>query len=407
MNNRKRLLTIGGILAGAVVIAVVMVQLRPDPPRRPPAAEAPLVMVGTAAQGQGPIRVHGSGSVRPRSEIDVAAEVGGKIVEVSPNMQSGGQVRAGEVLLRIDPSDYENRVEQAEAEVAGQRVAVLQAEEEAQIAQSEYERFRERENRRGVAAGEPSPLTLRQPQLDAARASLARAEASLRDARLALERTRVVSPFDGRVRRENVSVGAFVAPGQSLGRIYASDVVEVIVPLSDDDAVLVPNLWSLQAGDDDRSIRATVYNDYGDRRFQWEGYVDRAESALDEQTRTIDIIVRVPDPFRPGTESGDATVGATRGPPLLVGQFAEVEIEGFDPEQYFVAPRRALRPGNEIWAVQPDNTVKIVPVRVLQEIDEQVFVTGDLTDGQPVITAGISIATDGMRVRLNGSGGGG
>ena len=310
MSNRKRFFVIGGILVGALAIAVIMVQLRPDPPRRPPAAEAPLVTVRATAAGQGPIRVYGSGTVRPRSEIDVAPEVGGKIVEVSPNMQSGGQVRAGEMLFRIDPADYENRVEQAEAEVAAQRVAVLQAEEEAEIARAEYERFRERENRRGGAPGEPSPLTLRQPQLDAARAGLARAEASLRDARLALERTRVISPFDGRVRRENVAIGSFVAPGQSLGRIYAADVVEVVVPVSDDDAVLIPNLWSLQAGDDDRSIRATVYNEYGDRRFFWEGYVDRAESALDEQTRTIDIVVRVPEPFRPGREAGTPTVGA-------------------------------------------------------------------------------------------------
>jgi len=400
MSSRERLLVIGGILLGAVAVAALLIALRPDPPRRPDAPDAPLVTVGTARAGDGPIVVSGGGTVRPRAEIDVAAEVGGKIVEVSPNMESGGQVTVGEALLRIDPEDYRNRVEQAGAEVAAQRVAVLQAEEEAEIARAEYERFRNREERRGNRTEEPSPLTLREPQLRAARAGLARAEAALRDAELALERTRIVSPFDGRVRTENVSVGTFVAPGQSLGRIYASDVVEVVVPVMDRDAVLIPNLWELQAGDDDRSVGATVYNAYGEGRFAWDSYVDRAESALDEQTRTIDIVVRVPDPFRPGRPI-DGVAGAVEAPPLLVGQFVDVEIEGFEPERYFVTPRRALNPGNEIWAVRPDSTVRIVPVRVLQEVDERLYVLGDLRADQPVIVSGVSVVTDGMKVRPN------
>ena len=347
MTNRRRLLTMAGIIVGALVIARVMVLLRPEPPRRPPEPDAPIVSVETVVAGSGPILIFGSGTVRPRSEIEVASEVGGKIVAVSPNLQSGGHVSAGEVLVRIDPADYENRVQQAQADVATQGVALLQAEEEAKIARAEYEQFRARERLRGSATTPPSPLALREPQLQAARAALARAEAQLRDAELALSRTEVKSPFDGRVRDEVADVGRFVAPGQALGRIYASDAVEVVVPVSDGDAVLIPNLWSLRAGDGDRSIAVTVTTEYGDRRFSWEGYVDRAETARDEQSRTIDVVVRVSDPFREGRPvEGDSEVGAA--PPLLVGQFAQVAMQGIELEEYFLVPRRALRPGNEV-----------------------------------------------------------
>ncbi len=403
MTKRRRLLTIAGIILGAIVVARVMILLRSEPPRRPPEPESPIVSVETAVAGTGPILVFGSGTVRPRWEIDVAPEVGGKIVAVSPNLQSGGHVSAGEVLARIDPTDYENRVQQAEADVATQRVALLQAEEEANIARAEYEQFRARESRRGNGATPPSPLVLREPQLQAARAALVRAEAQLRDAELALSRTEVTSPFDGRVRNEVADVGRIVAPGQSLGQIYASDAVEVVVPLSDDDAVLIPNLWSLQAGDDDRSIPAAVTIEYGARRFRWEGYVDRAETALDEQSRTIAVVVRVPDPFGSGQAvEVDSETGAA--PPLLVGQFAQVAIDGLELEEYFILPRRALRLGDEVWAIAADGRVQIVAVDVLQETDEQLYVIGDFTDGQLVIVAGTTVATNGMEVRVNDPG---
>ena len=403
MTNSRRLLTMAGIIIGAIVVAQVMIMLRPEPPRRPPEPESPIVSVETVVAGSGPILVFGSGTVRPRWEIDVAPEVGGKIVAVSRNLQSGGHVSAGEVLVRIDPAEYENRVQQAEADVATQRVALLQAEEEANIARAEYEQFRARESRRGNSAAPPSPLVLREPQLLAARAALARAEAQLRDAELALSRTEVTSPFDGRVRNEVADVGRIVAPGQSLGQIYASDAVEVVVALSDDDAALIPNLWSLQAGDDDRSIPAMVTIEYGARRFFWEGYVDRAETALDERSRTIAVVVRVPDPFGAGQAvEVDSETGAA--PPLLVGQFAQVTIEGIELAEYFILPRRALRLGNEVWVIAAGGRVQIVAVDVLQETDDQLYVIGDFTDGQLVIVAGITVATNGMEVRVNDPG---
>ena len=392
-----------GIIIGAIVVAQVMIMLRPEPPRRPPEPESPFVSVGTVVAGFGPILVFGSGTVRPRWEIDLAPEVRGKIVAVSPNLQSGGHVSAGEVLVRIDPAEYENRVQQAEADVATQRVVLLQAEEEANIARAEYEQFRARESSRGNGASPPSPLVLREPQLQAARAALVRAEAQLRDAELALSRTEVRSPFDGRVRNEVADVGRIVAPGQSLGQIYASDAVEVVVALSDDDAALIPNLWSLQAGDDDRSIPATVTIEYGARRFFWEGYVDRAETALDERSRTIAGVVRVPDPFGAGQAvEVDSETGAA--PPLLVGQFAQVAIDGVELAEYFILPRRALRLGDEVWVIAADGRVQIVAVDVLQETDERLYVIGDFTDGQLVIVAGITVATNGMEVRVNDAG---
>ena len=151
--------------------------------------------------------------------------------------------------------------------------------------------------------GRRSPLTLGTP-LEAARAELKRAEALLADARLALSRTRVTAPFDGHVREESVDVGQIVGAGQTVGRLFASAAVEVVVPLSDTEAALIPGLWELKAGDGEQGVQALVAARYGEGKYAWKGYVDRGETSVDELTRTIDVVVRVPDPFSAGIPVG-------------------------------------------------------------------------------------------------------
>ncbi len=403
MTGLRRWLLPVGIVLFAVVVSIVMIQLRPDPPVREPDSRRPFVTTAPAEAREGAIPVYGAGTVRPRAEIGVAAEIGGKVSWVAPAYQSGGRVGAGQVLFRIDDADYRNRVQQARANVAAQQVALLQAEEEARIARAEYEGF-QRRRADGAASAQANPLALREPQLAAARAALARDSATLADAELALARTEVAAPFSGIVRSETVDLGQFVAAGQSVGRLYADDAVEVVVPLSDHDAALIPGLWSLAAGVADARVEVAVSMGYGDAAYRWTGYVDRAEAALDEQTRTIDVVVRVPRPMRGGAVVGGDGEGIAPAdgrdpPPLMVGQFVEVQIDGVAPERYFAVPRAALKTGNEVWALRSGDRVTIVPVRVLQRADDLVYVVGGLQAGQGVIVTGLQVAAEAMTVR--------
>ena len=406
MSNLKSFLIAGGILVGCVIIAVLLVARRPEPERRPLPSRVPFAVTVSVVAGTGPIPVSGAGTVRPRAEIDLAAEVAGRVVWVAESFQSGGKVQEGELLFRIDDADYRTRVEQSRASVAYQEVELLRVTEEARIARSQFDRFNAL--RQGTGSGEEtSPLALWEPQLDAATAALARDKATLAAAELQLARTLVHAPFAGVVLEESVDVGQLVAAGRSVGRMYASDEVEVVVPLTDAGAALVPELWQMEAGGSERDVEARVVATYGDQRYSWEGYVDRAEAALDERTRTIEVIVRVPNPFAPGVPvpagtAGDA--GIQGGPPLLVGKFVEVEIGGMAPGEYVRVERAALRPGNEVWVVR-DGTVHIVPVRILQRSDDEAFLTGELEGGEEAIIGGIQVAIEGMPVRTESGGG--
>ena len=307
---------------------------------------------------------------------------------------------------------------------------MLRVEEEARIARSQYDRFR---HRTGAAPTvDAGPLTLWQPQVEAARAVLHKYRTTIAAAELAMSRTEVRAPFDGVVREESLDVGQFVTAGESVGRLYAYDAVEVAAPVSDGDAALIPGLWNLAAGGADPRTPARAVAEYGGARYFWEGHVDRVETALDEQTRTLEVIVRVPSPFTSGlplaaedgrTEAGTAGAESAPGastrlldfffesgpaagarpepspaPPLLLGMFVDVRIQGIAPDRYFRVRRPALRPGNELWVVR-DGAVAIVPVRVLQRSNDDVYVTGALEAGEPVVVSGLSFATEDMVVR--------
>ncbi len=387
-----------GIIAASIALAVLLISLAPEPERLELPPQMPFVLTGAATASPGAITVFGSGTVRPAREVDISPQVGGRVENVSPALVSGGRVEAGQTLFQIEQADYRYRVEVAMADVAARRVALLEAREQAEIAAEEYGSFSRRQS--DIAAAQPSPLTLRQPQLQAAEAAFVQAEAALAQARLELSRTAVAAPFDGYVRTESVAVGQIVVPRQILGSLFAADAAEVPVALPDDDAALLPALWTLGAGGRPQPAAARVIAEYGGRRFAWSGHVDRAEASVDAQTRTVDVVIRVPEPFAPGSPLDGPVAGGN--PPLLIGGFVDAEIEGIAMADLYRIPRAALQAGNEVWVVN-DGAVAIVPVRVLQRTDDAAYVSGPLADGQSVITGGLQFAAEGMRV-LSGAG---
>ena len=386
------------ILAGSVYLAYYLVSLAPEPESREPPPQIPFVQSARVVAGSGAIPVYGAGTVRPSAEIDIAPLVTGRVTWLDPGFQSGGHVKSGQTILRIEEADYLNRVRQAEADLEARKVALYIAQEEASFARTEFEEYSRQQTEAGSSVGEPGPLALKEPQLKAAQAELNRVEVQIAAAKLALSRTEVRAPFDGYVRGESVDVGQYVTAGQTVGRLFASDAVEVVVPVSDASAALIPGLWKLRAGDSSRRVTTRVTARFDEKVYAWRGYVDRAEVSIDEQTRTIDVIVRVPNPFSAGVPmDGTRRIGST--PPLLVGKFVEVEIRGLAPQSYFRMPRPALQTGNEVWTVREDKKVSIVPVRVLQRVNDEVFVIGDLEDGQLVIVVGVPFVTEGMVVQ--------
>lgn len=386
------------IIGVGVLGLVLLLVFRPRPEAQEPPRRVPFVVTVPADVRSGNLTVHGNGIVRPKSQIVLSSQVAGRVEWVSPAFASGGRFEKGDVLLRIEEADYVNRVDAASAAVAQRQVEVLQWEEEQELAREEYQRLVAREGMDAPDSASLSSLIFREPQLQAAKAALRSAEAQLADARLALGRTRIAAPFDGVVRTKSVDVGQYVAPGQNLGSLYDTDVVEVVVPLTDAEASLVAGLWDAGAGDAETRIPATVHATFGGRTYEWPAYVDRAEGALNEETRTVGVVVRVPDPF----VTADADAG--RRPPLLLGTYASVDIQGAASEAYAVLPRAALRDGDVVYVIEQDTLLVMRPADLLQTIEADVFVRADIAPGDPVVVSPMTIVTDSMIVEVANGG---
>jgi len=383
-----------GVLAAGVAGFVALNVLKPKPAVRAPTKQLPLVRVEPLEFRSGALAVTGNGLVKPRVEVVLAAEVSGRVVFVSPGLVTGGAFAKDEPLLRIDAEPFRAALAQASADRRSAQASL-------RLAEQLLDRTREL-----ISKGFLSRQTLdeRVAARDQAQAALARAEAIERSRRLDLERSVVSAPFDGRVLSEKVDPGDTVQPGKELARIYAADALEIPVSLTDRDMALIADPWARQTGG--RGARAEVRVEYGGTQYRWAGRVDRVEAAVDSGTRTFNVVVAIDAPGARGEAAGTAAQdvpppSAAKAPPLLVGMYATVEIEGRREGRYAVVPRRALRDGSTLWLVGADDKVSIRRVRLLSESENRATVSADaLPDAARVIVSDLKIVTQNMPVRV-------
>ena len=375
----------GVILIAAVAVMTLMVKLKPDVEKQVIVTPPPLVRVLEAAPQNYRYTIRSQGTVSPRTESLLVPEVSGRIVTVSPAFISGGFFEKGDVLLSIDPYDYRQGVVRAEADVARAALALAREKAEAEVARKEWEELGSNE--------EPTPLTLREPQLQDARATLAAAEAALEKARRDLQRTEIRAPYAGRVRTKNGDVGQFVNRGAPLATLYAVDYAEVRLPLPDADLAYFDLPLTYRGGrTTSRSARVTLYAEFAGTRHAWEGTLVRTEGEIDPRSRMVRAIALVADPYGPGKNRDR--------PPLAAGMFVEAEIHGHEVKDVFLVPREALRGEDQVLVVGDDNRMRFRTLEILRKTRDHVIAGGGVTAGEKICISPLQAVTDGMEVRI-------
>jgi RND family efflux transporter MFP subunit len=366
-SKSMRILTIVGILAFAIVGVVLMSSLKSEPPKKERVELDPLVEVIVLEDMTANFEVHSQGTIRPKTETALSAEVSGTIVSISPKFVAGGAFAADEVLMRIDPTNYEVELLQADALVTQRQIehdGAKKLQSQGYRAESEYA---------------------------SAVAALATAKANRVRANRNLERTFIRLPYAGIVRTKETDLGEFVNTGTRLGVAFATDRAEVRLPLTDLDLAFIdlPDATDLSSSGGALGPSVTLSAVRKGEFVEWDAQIVRTEGVVDDKSRVTYAVAQIDDPYQ---MHGDKS-------PLPVGTFVTATIQGSEAKNVIRVPRRIVRGSDELMVVDEDNKLQFKTVNVLRSDADYFYLNGGVQPGDRVITTVLESPVNGTAVR--------
>ena len=322
------------------------------------------------------LRVTTNGEVRSVTEINVIPQVSGRIIQVADEFIDGGNIKKGQPLIWIDDRDYRLATISAESRVAQAKKLLEREIAESELAKKDWEELGE---------GEASPLTLRIPQLEEARALLNAAEADLEKAKLNLERTVINLPFDGLIKKKNAGIGQYVNAGSILGSAFSTEKVLIPLPLTDTEL----SYLGLPLGYESKGYfdgPKVVFRSYISRKnIEWLGRITRTSGSIDSQTRLVYAYAEVLNPY-------------DEDPPLAIGTYVDAEIEGNFISNGFILPIAAIKNDNEIYVIDQNSKLKIKKIEIVGTEEDKVIVKGDISELDMVVISTINTGYEGMEL---------
>lgn len=352
---------------------------------KPKISEASPVTVKTIVveKVNQPVMIQAFGTVEPDRELSLSAEIDGKIIEISDQLDEGGIVKKGEVLIQVDQRDFINSVEEEKGKVETAILELRLEKGKQRIAERDWKSLAEDMHDKIV----DTKLVLREPHLKEKIAALKAAEGRLKKAQLDLERTTIVAPFDAIVVEEAVEVGANIFSGDIVAKLIAIDQfrVELSLPLQLSVWINFPS-----ASEEDES-KVTVIQDLGNEIVKTEGQLLRLLPDLDPTGRMARVLVAIKDPLKLNDPSHESF-------PFLIGTYVEVQIEGKVLEDIIIIPRLALHEGNTIWIKNANHQLEIREVDVVYKKGDSIFIASGIEDGEEVITSSLAVPIKGMKL---------
>jgi len=385
--NWLRALPPVAVLALAFGLAWWLFHTKPEPRKWPDRETVPDVEVMELQPVDYQVWLKSQGVVEARTQSALIPEVSGRVVEVAPSFRAGGFFEEGEVLLRIDPRNYEAEVVVAESALAQAELQLAEEQAAAEQAVADWKRLQPEEL--------PSDLVRREPQLRQARAAVAAAKARLETARANLERAKIRAPYDGRVLSKNVDVGQYVSPGSTLAEIYAVDYAEIRLPLSERQLAFIdlPEAYRGETPSVPDGPLVDIELEQGRERHRWQGRIVRAEGAIDSESRQLFVVAQIDDPY------GRREPGR---PPLKVGSFVQARIQGRLLEDRFLIPRELHRRNEYVVVVGDDNRIERRAIDPEWSDETHLVVAEGLRPGERLVLTHLNFPVDGMKVAIDG-----
>ena len=374
----KRLFVPVLILTVSAVIYIALVNTKPV--LSTSIKEPVPVAVRAMAINLAPMKltVSSEGNVQPKVETKIVAQVSGEVIELSPRLAAGGDFRKGDVLLKLDPRDYEIALTRSKAALSRAKAEQRFAAEEASRIESLY-----RDELASIAQ-----LQNAQRLTSVADAALQDASASVDRAKIDLERTVIKAPFNGRVRSEDVDVGQYVTKGAMVAKVYDTDRLEVRLPLADAQLAYLDSRYAQTGLAGDTPANVTLTADYAGDAQTWDAKLLRTEGDISTKSRFLYVIAEVTKTIN------------SNGVRLPVGLFVDATIEGRSVNNVVSIPRTALRPEGSVMVIDDEERLHFRDVSVFKLSDSDAIISDGLASGERISISPLQFVVEGMPVTV-------
>ena len=371
------------VIVTALLIVGLMGLTKPDSlqlesPNREVAVKTELLN-----KSQVQLKVKSQGTVQPLTSTVLISEVSGMVMELAAQFEVGGTFAKGDVLIKLDASDYQVAKQRADAQLQSAKAKLLSEQAKSSQAQKEWEMT-------GRPLSEAPVLALRTPFLAEAESRLLQAEAEVRQAELKLQRTIIRAPYAGMVSSTIVDVGQYVTIGARLGETFAIDFAEIRLPMTGKDLAKLG--WNPATSEQPifNQNRVQLQATVNGINATWPAVLVRSEGTIEQSSRTQYLVAQVTDPY---------SIKSTDRPRLLIGSFVEAIVAGKIIDDVYSLPRHALRSNKRVATVDAEQRLKLVDVDYIYEDQTNYYINRGLEGQVEIVTSGMGIMVDGMKLK--------
>ncbi|MBA6288084.1 efflux RND transporter periplasmic adaptor subunit [Colwellia sp. MB3u-4] len=374
MTRKKQIIIPIVILIAGFLIFFLFSSMKKPPEEKAVVDNTPIVAVEAISLAPMTLLVDSYGVVKPKYETELVAQVSGEVVELSEEFVRGGFVQQGQLLARIDPSDYQAALIEAQATMASAQASLEQERAQGQVAEQEWQR---------ITDAAPTPLSLRKPQLAQEVARVKSAQAFILRAKRNLERTEIRAPYDAMIDSRNVGLGSFVGTGSMIGKLLGIAIAEVRLPVADN------QLEFLIAQGKGASVNLTGI--FAGRETLWAAKIVRSEGVIDSKSRMSYLVAEIFDPY--------ALRDNNQKTPLRFGAYVKAKILGEAIAQAASVPRYLVE-NSRVALLDSESKLHYSAVKIVHQDGQNVIISGGLADGDQLIVSALDYPVDGMKLAL-------
>ncbi|MGE6569914.1 efflux RND transporter periplasmic adaptor subunit [Shewanella vesiculosa] len=372
MATKKQIILPIIVLAIGIAGLVGISALKKPPEEKPVVDTTPLVSVEAIEYKPMTFSVSSYGVVAAKYDTELVAQVSGEIIYLADKFVKGGFVKKGDILAKIDPSDYEAGLLDSQANVASAKANMVQERANGEVALREWAE---------ITSSKPTALSLRKPQLAQELAKLKSAEADLLRSHRDLERTVIRAPYDALISSREIGLGAYVTTGSKIGHIYNTDTAEIRLPLADKEMQYLDQKGT--------HSEVTLMGNFAGSKQQWQGKIVRSEGVVDSKSRMTYLVAEIEDPYGLKTDKNE----------LRFGTYVTANIQGSNAGNVAVIPRHLIVNGL-VAIMDSDNTLRYKPVKIIRQEGANVVISEGLDPGMEVITSALDYPLEGMKLAL-------